>query len=471
MRNEEIREITGLTVLLQKMNCSSVPGKKEITNIKFYRTKENIKKELDALDSCLEYFRDEALVNKIKKLLSSLRDISHTLKKMESSDCIFDDIQLFELKEFSVLSEETRQVMNNCPEFLELKKLDDVVKLLDPENTKLKHFYIYDAYDKELERLRTEKKKFLRTRTDPEKLRKIEMMEEEIEENIRKRLSKSLLKKSKKLKDNFEQLIKLDIYLAKIDLIKKYKLNKPSITEGEICYSGLFNPLLKESLERVKKEFQPVSVSLDNGSTVITGANMTGKSVLLRTLALSQQLFQMGFYVPAQKAKITPVDTVHLISGDYQSMLKGLSSFAAEMVELDRAVKDTENGLKGLLLFDEPARNTNPYEGHVIVKACILFFANKKTFAVTATHYDLKLAINKLKQYRVKGLREDTLVQEEIHPENIIDYVDYSLLRVSPGEAVPKEALRVLKLLKLENPLFDRAKNILLKDRRNHKNE
>ncbi|MGC9385150.1 MAG: hypothetical protein ACP5D6_11175, partial [Kosmotogaceae bacterium] len=183
MRNEEIREITGLTALLQKMNCSSVPGKKHVTNIKFYRTKENIKKELDALDSCLEYFNDEALVNKIKKLLSSLRDISDTLKKMESSDCIFDDIQLFELKEFSMLSEETRQVMNNCPEFLELKKLDDVVKLLDPENTKLKHFYIYDAYDKELEKLRTEKKKFLRTRTNPEKLRKIEMMEEEIEEN------------------------------------------------------------------------------------------------------------------------------------------------------------------------------------------------------------------------------------------------------------------------------------------------
>ncbi|MEA2066894.1 MAG: DNA mismatch repair protein MutS [Thermotogota bacterium] len=471
MRNEEIREITGLNALLQKMNCSSIPGKKHVADIKFYKTKENIKKELDALDSCLEYFRNDELVNKIKKLLYSLRNISYTLKKLEHSDCILDDIQLFELKEFALLSEESRQVMYNCPKFLELKKLDDVVKLLDPENTKLRHFYIYDTYDKELEKLRSEKKKLLKIRNDPEKLRKIETREEEIEENVRKRLSKSLFEKSNRLKDNFERLIKLDIYIAKIELIKKYKLNKPSIAEDEISYKGLFNPLLKESLERIKKKFQPVSVSIDNGSTIITGANMTGKSVLLRTLALSQQLFQMGFYVPAENAKIVPVDTIHLISGDYQSMLRGLSSFAAEMIELDRAVKDTESGLRGLLLFDEPARNTNPYEGHVIVKACILFYANKKTFAVAATHYDLKVANSKIKQYRVKGLIEDSLTQEEIHPENIIDYVDYSLQRVSPEETVPKEALRVLKLLKLDNPLFDKAKNILLEDRRNHEDE
>lgn len=471
MRNEELKEITGLNSLLQKMNYSSIPGRKSAAKMKFYRTKKAIKKELDTLDSCLEYFSDEAFGNRIKKLLGSLRDVTHTLKQIESTEYVLDDIQLFELKEFALLSEEFRRIMNNCPEFLKLKKLDDVVELLDPENTKLSHFYIYSAYDRELEKLRAEKKKLMRAKTDPERLRELETMEQEIEEKVRERLSKSLSEKHERLNENFERLIELDIYLAKIDLIRRYKLNKPVISEDEINYKGLFNPLLKESLERIKKEFQPINVRINRGSTVITGANMTGKSVLLRTLALSQQLFQMGFYVPSEKAKIAPVDTLHLISGDYQSMLKGLSSFAAEMVELDRAVKDTEKGQKGLLLFDEPAKNTNPYEGNAIVKACILFFKDKKTFAVIATHYDLMLENNEIIQYRVKGLREEGYAKKEIHPENIIDYVDYSLLQIDSEETVPKEALRVLKLLKLDNPIFNKAENILLEVRRNKENE
>ncbi|MFO7882283.1 MAG: hypothetical protein R6U52_07075 [Kosmotogaceae bacterium] len=471
MRNEELKEITGLNNLLKKMSYSSIPGKKYADEMKFYRTEKEIEKELDATEICLKYFNQEAFVDKIKSLLCSLRDITSTLKELKSADCILDDIRLFELKEFTLFSEEFKHTMNDCPKFLELKELDDVVELLDPEDAKLKHFYIYSSYDKTLEKLRNEKKELLRTKKDPEKIREIENREDELEENIRKSLSKSLSKKSDRILNNFERLIKLDIYLAKTDLIKKYRLNKPSITEGEINYKGLFNPLLKENLQRIKKEFQPVDVSIDYGSTLITGANMTGKSVLLRTLALSQQLFQMGFYVPAKNAKITCVDTVHLISGDYQSMLKGLSSFAAEMVELDRAVKDTENGQRGLLLFDEPAKNTNPHEGHAIVKACSLFFKNKRTFAVIATHYDLKLKNNGLKHYRVKGLKSDSFTKDEIHPENIIDYVDYSLQQADPEETVPREALKVLKLLKLDNPIFNKAKNILLKGRRNRENE
>ncbi len=469
MRNEEIREITGLNALLKKMNYSSTPGKKFADKMPFLRTEKEIKRELDALEICNRYFSQETFVNRIKSLLASLRDITLTLKELNSENCILDDIQLFELKEFALLSEEFIHIMRDCPEFLALKKLDDVVKLLDPEGTRLKHFYIYSAYDKNLEKLRKEKKKLQETKTDPEKLREIETMEDELEEKIRKSLSKSISEKTEKIIDNFERLIKLDKYLAKTELIKIYNFKKPDIAEEEIRYEGLFNPLLKENLERIKKEFQPVNVKIVYGSTLITGANMTGKSVLLRTLALSQQLFQMGFYVPAKKAKLAQVDTIHLISGDYQSMLKGLSSFAAEMVELDRSVKDTENGQRGLLLFDEPAKYTNPHEGHAIVKASSLFFKNKNTFAVIATHYDLKLQNNGMKRYRVKGLKEFT--KDEVHPENIIDFVDYSLQQIESDEIIPKEALKVLKLLKLDNPIFNKAKDILLEDRRHSDNE
>ncbi|MFW6120549.1 MAG: hypothetical protein ACOC80_06565, partial [Petrotogales bacterium] len=83
----------------------------------------------------------------------------------------------------------------------------------------------------------------------------------------------------------------------------------------------------------------------------------------------------------------------------------------------------------------------------------------------------LKLQNSGVKRYRVKGLKEKEFTKDEVHPENIIDFVDYSLQQVGPEEAVPKEALRVLKLLKLDNPIFNKAKDILLEDRRHSDNE
>ena len=43
---------------------------------------------------------------------------------------------------------------------------------------------------------------------------------------------------------------------------------------------------------------------------MITGANMGGKTVVLKTLTLCQYLFQYGFGIPAQSADIAVKDEV-----------------------------------------------------------------------------------------------------------------------------------------------------------------
>jgi len=57
----------------------------------------------------------------------------------------------------------------------------------------------------------------------------------------------------------------------------------------------MINPQIADVLEEKGKRFTPVSIALEKGATVITGANMGGKSVALKTIALNILLTQCGF--------------------------------------------------------------------------------------------------------------------------------------------------------------------------------
>ena len=71
---------------------------------------------------------------------------------------------------------------------------------------------------------------------------------------------------------------------------------------------------------------------------------MGGKSVVLKTLVLNQLLAQYGFGIAAECCCINIVDGVVFCIGDDQNAQKGLSSFAAEMLSIDSAVKRLRKG-------------------------------------------------------------------------------------------------------------------------------
>ena len=96
---------------------------------------------------------------------------------------------------------------------------------------------------------------------------------------------------------------------------------------------------------------------------------MGGKNVVLKTLTLCQYLFQYGVGIPAKNADIAVKDEVYFCIGDEQSIEKGLSSFAAEMKNIDAVIKASRGKRKLLALIDEPARTTNPKEGTALVSA------------------------------------------------------------------------------------------------------
>mgnify|MGYP000358373955 CR=1 FL=1 len=274
----------------------------------------------------------------------------------------------------------------------------------------------------------------------------------EIEDRIRERLSVELRKYHEALQQALDRMGWLDVVIAKAMQARDWGLTRPAITQDTTSFRGLFNPELRISLEAAGKRFQPVNIRLTTGPTVITGANMSGKTVLLHSVELAQYMLQFGFYIAAERAEIALVDEVHCSIGDGQDQLSGLSSFAAEMMRMDELAKSVRAGRRVLALIDEPARTTNPVEGRAIVNGVLEFLADYEVPSLVTTHYNgIAAPCRKLK---VKGFSE-TNAEERITLKNINDFIDYSLEEVTTDE-VPHEAIRIARILGIDPEILRR---------------
>ena len=284
-------------------------------------------------------------------------------------------------------------------------------------------------------------------------INRLRLKEKREEDKVREELTNKLQPYTEELKTALNEMGTLDLLIAKAYLAKEFRLIKPIFAEGQTSLNGLFNPEIEKSLQKQGKEFQPVTVTIPSEPTLITGANMTGKTVLLKSIALAQALAQFGFHVPASSAQFVPVDRIILCTTDEQDELSGLSSFAAEMTRLNKITEHIENGERLLVLIDELARTTNPTEGKAIVGGVLNFLSEHKVSSLITTHYTIDTSCRKL---RVKGFRlKDKNVKITIH--NINNYIDYSL-EESQEEEVPHEAIYIAEILGISNDLLNRIK-------------
>ena len=274
-------------------------------------------------------------INNLQFKLCNLKEIGGTITHLRNK-YVLDDIELFEVKHLAMLAGDTQVVMNNLQlgESIFIPKLDEVVSILDPDGMKIASFYIYDSYSQRLMELRRK----MKAKDDFDEALFNEATA--IEDEIRAKLSMQLSKYADELEAAQKALGFIDLNLAKAFQMIKYNLCFPTISnDGETEYEGLFNPEVKEILEEKNEKYQPVSIRFGQKPTIIMGTNMGGKTVVIKTLALCQYLFQFGFGIPAEKANIMLQNEVFLCTTDEQSIHKGLSSFAAEMKKIDEIIK------------------------------------------------------------------------------------------------------------------------------------
>ena len=379
-------------------------------------------------------------INNLQFKLCNLKEIGGTITHLRNK-YVLDDIELFEVKHLAMLAGEVQVVMNNLQlgESIFIPNLEEVVSILDPDGMKIASFYIYDSYSPRLMELR----RIMKAKDDFDEALFSEMTY--IEDEVRAKLSMQLSKFADELEAAQKSLAFIDLNLAKAYQMIKYDLCFPTISDnGATEYKGLFNPEVKEILEEKGENYQPVSIKFGQKPTIIMGTNMGGKTVVIKTLALCQYLFQFGFGIPAKKADIMLQDEVFLCTTDEQSIHKGLSSFAAEMKKIDEIIKTSRLKRNFMALVDEPARTTNPTEGTALVSALVKVLQEKQMSLIIVTHYNINTYNNHC--LRVKGFDGSKM--------------NYELVEVQNGE-VPHEALNIAESLGVDNEWLSFAKEII----------
>ena len=372
--------------------------------------------------------------------LQGLKDIRTTIKNLHNQ-AVLDDIELFEVKHLAILATDVKKLLaqQDMADAVEIPDLEKVIDILDPDGMKIATFYIYDSYCAQLKDLR------VNMRQHPEQQDDLMLQASELEDGVRKDLSRALHPFASAIEQAQLALARIDVNVAKAMQIKQMGLTFPVLSQdGTTAYEAMFHPQVKEALAVRGREFQPVDIAFGQQPTLITGANMGGKTVVLKTLTLCQLLFQFGFGIPAASARIAVKDEIRFCIGDEQSVEKGLSSFAAEMKNIDAVIKASRENRKLLALVDEPARTTNPTEGAALVTALLQVLADKDMSLIMTTHYDIEPG--KARCLRVKGFENGSM--------------DYSLVEVQDGE-VPHEALNIAQSLGIDNEWITTARNLL----------
>ena len=173
----------------------------------------------------------------------------------------------------------------------------------------------------------------------------------------------------------------LDLIQAKVRFIQETGAVVPQVSEGqEIQLLHVRHPLVQNAVAN------DVHFGKDLTAIVITGPNTGGKTIMLKTLGLTQLMAQSGLPILADKgSRVGIFEEVFADIGDEQSIEQSLSTFSSHMTNIvDILGKVNQNSL---LLLDELGAGTDPQEGAALAMSILEDLRLRQVKTMATTHY------------------------------------------------------------------------------------
>jgi len=256
------------------------------------------------------------------------------------------------------------------------------------------------------------------------------------------------------LQETAGALAELDALACFAERAEALRWNRPQLDDapGLEIRAGR-HPVVEQTLST---PFVPNDLELSPARRllVITGPNMGGKSTYMRQTALIVLLAHAGSFVPAQTARIGPVDRIFTRIGAADDLARAQSTFMVEMSETANILHNAT--AQSLVLMDEIGRGTSTYDGLALARACAEHLASRVgAWTLFATHY-----------FELTALAGEIAGIANVH----LDAAEYStaageqlvfLHQVRPGPANRSFGLQVAALAGVPAAVTARARAVL----------
>jgi len=184
----------------------------------------------------------------------------------------------------------------------------------------------------------------------------------------------------------------LDVFcaLAQTAAMSPYGYCKPTMTDSDedgagIRLDGARHPCveLQENMEYIPND---INLTFPQAQLLVSGPNMGGKSVYIRSLGAIVCMAQIGSYVPCTSATINICHSIlaRVGAGDLQE--RGISTFMAEMLESSAILRAATK--RSLIIIDELGRGTSTFDGYGLARAILEYLMDRVgCMVVFATHF------------------------------------------------------------------------------------
>lgn len=273
----------------------------------------------------------------------------------------------------------------------------------------------------------------------------------ELEKRLFRGVGEEIAASASRLLDAARAIAYLDVVTSLAEVARRYNYVRPQVASGELVIRGGRHPVVERTLEDTA--FVANDTHLAEGDIIIlTGPNMSGKSVYLKQTALICLLAQIGSYVPADEASLPLVDRIFTRIGAHDEIAQHQSTFMVEMVETANILRHATP--RSLIILDEVGRGTSTYDGLSIAWAVVEYLHNNpdlRAKTLFATHYheltELADRLPRVRNYNVAVAEEG-------------DGVVF-LHKIVPGGADRSYGIHVAQLAGLPRAVIHRASEIL----------
>ncbi|WP_024783128.1 endonuclease MutS2 [Streptococcus mutans] len=234
----------------------------------------------------------------------------------------------------------------------------------------------------------------------------------------------------------------IDFVRGKYLYMRENQASLPSLTTDQtIRLLSVRHPLLSNPIAN------DLHFEHDTTAILITGPNTGGKTIMLKTLGITQLMAQSGLPILADEgSKVAVFKDIFADIGDEQSIEQSLSTFSSHMTHIVEILQKVNKD--SLVLFDELGAGTDPQEGAALAMSILEHLRLSDIKTMITTHYP------ELKAY---GIETEFIENASMEFDMVTLSPTYHFMQGVPGRS---NAFEIARRLGLSEIIVAEAENL-----------